>query len=113
MISGFHVDMAICSSKGIDIQNGITDSNELDAEIKKPSLMPQKRVLAIDSTKFDKSSFVKVCDISDVDMIVTDKCPPNPWQEHLKACDVGSKISARTGGIRLIVVVINSGSSSL
>ncbi len=92
MISGFHVDMAICSSKGIDIQNGITDSNELDAEIKKAFFnAAKKRVLAIDSTKFDKSSFVKVCDISDVDMIVTDKCPPNPWQEHLKACDVEVK----------------------
>jgi DeoR/GlpR family transcriptional regulator of sugar metabolism len=89
MISSFHVDMAICSSKGIDNTIGITDSNEQDAEIKKAFFnSAKKRILALDNSKFDKSSFVKICDIADVDMIVTDKCPSDFWLEQLKTCNV-------------------------
>ena len=89
MISNFHVDMAICSCKGIDSANGITDSNEQDAEIKKAFFRnAKKRVLAVDSTKFDKSSFVKICDISDVDLIVTEKRPSDFWLENLKSANV-------------------------
>ncbi len=85
MISGFHVDMAICSCKGIDEENGVTDSNERDAEIKKAFYKSaNKRVLAVDSSKFDRASFVKVCGLSDVDTIVTDTDPGQIWAERLK-----------------------------
>jgi len=85
MISGFHVDIAICSCKGIDEENGITDSNERDAEIKKAFFKSaNKRVLAIDSSKFNRSSFVKVCGIGDVDTVVTEVKPSNEWIDRLK-----------------------------
>ena len=42
-----------------------------------------KKVLALDSTKFDKISFVKVCDVRDIDIIVTDKAPSESWQTRL------------------------------
>ena len=52
MIGSFHVDLAVCSCKGLDMEMGITDSNERDAEIKKAFLKAAKRkVLAADSTK--------------------------------------------------------------
>ena len=85
MISGFHVDTAICSCKGLDETNGITDSNERDAEIKKAFFRSaNKRVLAADSSKFDRSSFVKVCGFSDIDVVVTEKYPGDTWAERLK-----------------------------
>ena len=85
MISGFHVDTAICSCKGLDETNGITDSNERDAEIKKAFFRSaNKRVLAADSSKFDRSSFVKVCGFGDIDVVVTEKFPGDTWAERLK-----------------------------
>ena len=85
MITGFHVDMAICSCKGLDPLNGITDSNERDAEIKKAFFKAaNRRVLAVDSSKFDRSSFVKVCAFNEVDLIVTEKRPSEAWAERLK-----------------------------
>lgn len=85
MISGFHVDTAICSCKGLDETNGITDSNERDAEIKKAFFRSaNKRVLAADSSKFDRSSFVKVCGFNDIDVVVTEKYPGDTWAERLK-----------------------------
>ncbi len=89
MISGFHVDLAICSCKGIDEFNGITDSNERDAEIKKSFFKSANhRLLAVDSSKFDRASFVKVCGINEVDTIVTEEKPSEIWLERLKQNNV-------------------------
>ena len=89
MISGFHVDLAICSCKGIDEHNGITDSNERDAEIKKAFFKSANhRLLAVDSSKFDKSSFVKVCGYNEVDTVVTETKPSEIWLERLRQNNV-------------------------
>ena len=89
MISTFHVDLAVFSSKGLDIENGVTDSNESDAQIKKLILKAsKKRILAVDSSKFDKTSFTKICEISDVDMIVTDSEPGEAWASALQSAGV-------------------------
>lgn len=89
MIRGFHVDIAVCSSKGIDLTMGVTDSNEKDSEIKQAIYSAAtKKVLAIDSSKFDKISFVRVCDTADVDVIVTDSAPAQRWVEYLKENNV-------------------------
>ena len=84
MIEDHHVNVAICSAKGIDARMGITDSNEKDAEMKRAIFsQADKRILVLDSTKFDKISFVKVSDISMVDVIATDKDPGETWNKRL------------------------------
>ena len=85
MIRGFHVDLAVCSCKGMDMKLGITDSNEKDSEIKQAIFAAaDRKVLAVDSTKFDKISFVRVCDINEVDVVVTDEQPSDRWVDCLK-----------------------------
>ena len=80
MINSYHVDTAICSCKGFDITLGITDSNESDSLIKKAMISAaERRILALDCEKFDKKSFVKVCDASDIDIVVTDSTPSEKW----------------------------------
>lgn len=89
MIRGFHVDLAVCSSKGIDLNMGVTDSNEKDSEIKRAIFgAANRKILAVDSTKFDKISFVHVCDMADIDVVVTDSQPSERWIEHFKDKDV-------------------------
>ncbi|MBR2337872.1 MAG: DeoR/GlpR transcriptional regulator [Clostridia bacterium] len=85
MIRDFHVDLAVCSSKGIDMTTGITDSDEKEAEIKQAIFAAaQRKVLAVDSTKFDRIAFVRVCDIGEMDTVVTDAPPSERWMEYLK-----------------------------
>lgn len=80
MINSYHVDVTICSCKGIDTSVGFTDSNEHDSLIKQAMYhSSERRILALDSEKFDKKSFVKVCDFEDVDMIVTNCEPSEKW----------------------------------
>lgn len=91
MVRDHHVDLAICSAKGIDEGMGITESNEKDAEMKKAIFnAANRRILAIDSTKFDKISFIKVCDLKDVDVVVTDKDPGAAWKSLF--IDAGVKL---------------------
>lgn len=89
MIRSYHVDMAICSCKGIDVDLGITDSNEKDCLIKQAMFeSAERRILAVDSGKFDKKSFVKLSELSAVDIIVTDKRPDERWIDYCRGEDI-------------------------
>ncbi len=80
MIKSYHVDTAICSCKGIDTELGVTDSNENDSLIKQAMIASaERRILALDTEKFDKKSFVSVCGFDDLDIIVTDSEPSEKW----------------------------------
>ena len=80
MISSYHVNTVICSCKGLDTSLGVTDSNESDSQIKQAMLASaERRILAIDCEKFDKRSFVRICDPSMLDVIVTNTAPSEKW----------------------------------
>lgn len=84
-IQNYYVDKAIISCKGIDLEKGITDSNEMEAEVKKNMINSAKKVfLVVDNTKFDKVSFVKIAEISDVNTIFTDEKLSLKWEEFLE-----------------------------
>ena len=88
-IRSYHVDYAVCSSKGIDIARGITDSNEKDSEMKQAIFdSAETKILVVDSSKFDKISLIKVSDVTDVDIIATDTEPSANWIEYLKSKNV-------------------------
>jgi len=79
----FNADKAIISCKGIDMQKGITDANELFSQAKQEMLKSaSQRILAVDCTKFDKIAFSRICTIADIDMVVTDIRPSESWMEY-------------------------------
>ena len=82
MINSYNVDLAIFSVKGIELDHGMTDSNESDAQVKMAIIdAGKKKILAADSSKFDKTSFAKVGDFNEIDMVVTDKRPSDAWMK--------------------------------
>ncbi|MBQ8164902.1 MAG: DeoR/GlpR transcriptional regulator [Clostridia bacterium] len=81
-INNYHVDLAVFSCKGISVDNGLTDSNENDAEIKKAIIASaHRKILAVDHSKFDIVSFVGISDLKNIDLVVTDRKPENKWIE--------------------------------
>jgi len=85
MISSYHVDAAIVSCKGLDMTLGVTDSNEADGQIKQAMFASaDKKILALDGGKFDNKSFVKLCDVNVLDMIITDRAPSEAWQSFCR-----------------------------
>lgn len=80
MIRSYHVDAAICSCKGVDMEIGVTDSNERDTLIKQAMFASaEKKILAADTHKLNKKSFVRVCEFQDIDVLVTDEKPSDAW----------------------------------
>ena len=81
-ISSYYVDKAFLSCKGIDLDKGITDGNDETGGVKKNMLSAADKVyLAVDSSKFGKTALSKICGLSDVDVVVTDQKPAEPWLE--------------------------------
>ncbi len=84
-INSFNADKLIMSCKGIDMEKGITDANELFSQVKKAMLRSAKQIiLAADHTKFEKIAFSKICEVADIDMVVTDVRPSDAWMEYFK-----------------------------
>lgn len=84
-IASYHVDKAIISCKGIDMEGGITDANELFSHVKKTMLKSaDQKILAVDYTKFEIIAFSKICDLVDIDIVVTDLKPSERWLAYFE-----------------------------
>lgn len=84
VIEEYNVDLAVISCKGLDMQKGITDTRDYNAQLKKAFMRSaRKTFLAVDNTKFDKTSFVRFAEISDIDAVVTDVEPSREWKNYL------------------------------
>lgn len=79
-IHSFNADKVILSCKGLDLEKGLTDSNEMFSQVKQVMLQSAKqRILAVDHTKFNNVAFSKICELSSIDMVVTDYKPSPEW----------------------------------
>ena len=85
MLNSYHVDMAIVSAKGFDLETGMTDTEELHANNKKTMLHAgREKVLAVDSSKFGKTAFTEIGTLEDISMVVTDAKPDEVWLQAFK-----------------------------
>lgn len=84
-ISSYNADKAFFSCKGIDLEKGATDRNDDSVDVKQSMLDSAGKIyLAVDSTKFGKVAFSRICGLSRVDVVVTDKRPDEQWMETFK-----------------------------
>lgn len=67
-------DKLFIGADGVDLSYGLTTSNLPEADLnKKMMAASQKVVLLVDSSKFGKKSFAKICELEDIHEIITDK----------------------------------------
>lgn len=89
MLNSYHVDIAIVSAKGFDLETGMTDTEELHANNKKTMLHAgREKVLAVDSSKFGKTAFTEIGTLEDISMVVTDAKPDEVWLQAFKECGI-------------------------
>lgn len=85
MLKSYHVDVAIVSAKGFDLETGMTDTEELHANNKKTMLHAgREKVIAVDSSKFGKTAFTEIGTLEDISMVVTDAKPDEVWLQAFK-----------------------------
>ncbi|NDL67062.1 DeoR/GlpR family DNA-binding transcription regulator [Anaerotalea alkaliphila] len=98
-LSAYYADKAIFSCKGIDLERGVMESSEYEAEIKKRMIQAAKRVvLVVDGSKFEKMSLVKIDDFSHVDVLVTDRSLDGEWMEQMERHGI-QVVVAREGDV--------------
>ncbi len=84
-IRSYYVDKVIFSCKALDHQWGIMESQEAFGTTKKAMMASgRKKILVIDSTKFDQTAFSVAGNLRDVDVVVTDKKPSERWTHHFE-----------------------------
>lgn len=89
IIDEYHVDLCVISCKGLDMEKGVTDTRDFNASIKKAFMRSAKKViLAVDNTKFDKTSFVRFANIEEIDAVVTDREPNAEWKNFFSTNNI-------------------------
>ncbi len=83
-IGNYYADKAFISCDGADLNSGVTDANEQEAEIRKAMLRQSRtRILVFDKTKIDKTSFASISEFQDIDIAVTDDILSDSWISFL------------------------------
>lgn len=73
-LDAYYVDKAFISSKGVHIERGLSESNELQARIKQRMIgMADEVIVLADASKFGLQAFTQVADLSQVHRIITDR----------------------------------------
>lgn len=72
-LQNFRVDKAIIGASGITLKNGVTDYHVEEANVRRKMIsIAEKVILAADSSKFGLSTFIQVCPLASIHVIVTD-----------------------------------------
>ncbi|MGO0063397.1 DeoR/GlpR family DNA-binding transcription regulator [Brevibacillus fluminis] len=70
----YYVDKAFVSCNGIHFERGLSESNEMQANVKKKMIgISEKVYLLVDSSKFGNQAFTQFATIDQIDEIITDE----------------------------------------
>lgn len=76
----YNISKAFMAATGISISNGATNSSPLEYKLKKVIVEKSaEQYLLVDSSKFDVSTLMTYCQLSDIDHLITDKKPPEKY----------------------------------
>lgn len=73
-VASVKADVCIIGASGISLEDGITTPYPMHTSLQKAIIASAKtKILVCDHSKFDKRAMEKICDLTDIDMIVTDE----------------------------------------
>ncbi|MBN6046488.1 DeoR/GlpR transcriptional regulator [Citrobacter sp. ku-bf4] len=80
-IRNFQINSFFFSCQGLNLENGIRDGSEINARLKQVMLqVSAKKILMVDSSKFEQFAFSKICMLDEIDIMVTDSCPDERYR---------------------------------
>jgi DeoR/GlpR family transcriptional regulator of sugar metabolism len=88
MLAGLNVQRAVLSVAGAS-ERGFYNSNLLLVETERAMMNAADEVIVVaDSTKFSHTSLAHLCNLADIDVLVTDDQLDEAWRDRLAAADV-------------------------
>lgn len=80
----YYFDKAFLSCRSLSIENGITESNDLWAQMRQTSIERSKEsYIVADFSKFDQTSFMRICGFEQIKAIITDKPLSEEWHRTM------------------------------
>lgn len=74
ILDHIHIDIGFVSSRGFSLEEGCTDFNIYEVELKRAMLSKcSKKVILLDSSKFEHVSTSSFMAVKDIDMLITDE----------------------------------------
>lgn len=102
-ISRYKVDYAIIGASALDADGAVLDHDANEVSVARALLKnARNKILLCDGSKFSLSAPVRICDLSDLDIVITDQLPPAQF------CDV-----AHAAGTRILTTATKESSENV
>lgn len=89
-----NVDTMFTSASGLTLENGLTDFNVYEVELKRAMVACSNRVVVLlDDSKFGKNSIASFAAIDEIDTIITNSKMPQENIEKIKSKNINVIIS--------------------
>ena len=83
ILADFNIDIAFITVNALSLEQGLTDFRIHEVGVIQTILSRTKyKVVAADSSKFETSSYINICPIENIDLIVTDSSLPHNVAEE-------------------------------
>ncbi len=84
-LNQYYLDKSFISCRTLSMEHGITDSVESLCQIRQIAVhRSQKTYIVADHSKFNGTSFIKICSFDVVDGIISDFIPNKAWNDFFK-----------------------------
>lgn len=81
-LKSLNIDKAFMATTGLSIEKGVTNTNYLEAEIKKSVVkISDKIIVMADHTKIGTAAFMTYCSLEEIDYYVTDRKPSTKYTD--------------------------------
>jgi len=87
-IHRYKADYAVIGASALDADGAVLDYDGREVSVARAILRNARTgILVADAAKFSKTAPVRICDVGDLDMFVTDTAPPSEFQTACGAAD--------------------------
>ena len=96
ILSRLNADKLFLGANGVHLTRGITTANSLEAATKQAMIRAAREVyLVVDHSKLEQVHMVQVCDINEVDYLLSDRTLPAIYQEKLSSYAIRTVVVAQ------------------
>lgn len=81
----YNVDIAIIGCKGVALEQGVTESNGFDTDVKKVMIEQANKIIVVaDHDKFDQIALMNLIPLEKIDYLVTNQKPTDEWLDYAR-----------------------------
>jgi DeoR family fructose operon transcriptional repressor len=96
-LTSLHVDKLFLATNGMDLKQGLTSPNLIEAQTKKAMLESAREVILVaDHSKFGRIAFTQVCGLDRVQYVITDAGVPPDFIQALEKLHINVLIAGQS-----------------